>query len=341
MQIGYVKIYSYLLNLVETGRNNDMLPSQSELCSLFDVSHITVRRALDELDKLGLINRKKGKGTFVRKVQGKAKNISIAVVLPPRLQILEEFSGILEESIASGTNLRIYNYGSDPYGFMKKIQTDSPDGILWVSPSAAELELVEKFRDEDFPVMVLNRILKNSHLNYISLMHEEGAEKITRFFIEKGHRKIAFVGYDPKASYSEARYNGFLSAVRAMGSTLVGTHIVKVDCSAYEPGMLKAALHAMADDFNPTAIVSSQGAFLPDILEVSREKNIAVPDQWELATYDAVAQGIPEKDFIHEILQPLRKMGKEALSELEAIIRGEKGKVRKVFQPDIVIKEKN
>ena len=338
MQISYVKISSYLLGLVESGKNNDMLPSQSELCSLFGVSHITVRRALDELDKLGLICRKKGKGTFIRKVQGKAKNISIAVVLPPKLQILEEFTGILEESIASGTNLRIYNYGSDSYGFMKKIQTDSPDGILWVSPSAAELELVEKFRDDDFPVMVLNRILKNSHLNYISLMHEEGAEKITRFFIEKGHSRIAFVGYDPKASYSEARYRGFLSAT---GAKSVRTHIVKVDCSTYESGMLKAALHAMADDFKPSAIVCSQGAFLPDILEVSREKKISIPGQWELAGYDAVSQGIPEKSCIHEILQPLRKMGKEALSELEAIIRGEKGKVRKVFQPDIVIKEKN
>jgi len=41
------------------------LPSESQIMERFNVSRVTVRLALDQLDKDGLIERRKGKGTFV------------------------------------------------------------------------------------------------------------------------------------------------------------------------------------------------------------------------------------------------------------------------------------
>ncbi len=43
------------------------LPPESEICSIFDVSRITVRQALNDLQKEGLIFKLPGKGTFVSK----------------------------------------------------------------------------------------------------------------------------------------------------------------------------------------------------------------------------------------------------------------------------------
>ncbi len=43
----------------------EKIPNEFELCSKYDVSRITVRRALDELGKEGYVERKQGKGTFV------------------------------------------------------------------------------------------------------------------------------------------------------------------------------------------------------------------------------------------------------------------------------------
>lgn len=47
-------------------RPNQVIPSENELCELYGVSRITVRKAIDELVHQGLLYRIKGKGSFVR-----------------------------------------------------------------------------------------------------------------------------------------------------------------------------------------------------------------------------------------------------------------------------------
>ena len=45
----------------------DKLPSENELQLTFDVSRITARRALEEMERNGLVIRRRGKGTYVAK----------------------------------------------------------------------------------------------------------------------------------------------------------------------------------------------------------------------------------------------------------------------------------
>ena len=52
---------------IEYHQAGERLPSESELAKQFGVSIITVRNAVGELCKRGLLERKQGKGTFVRK----------------------------------------------------------------------------------------------------------------------------------------------------------------------------------------------------------------------------------------------------------------------------------
>ena len=49
---------------------NSMIPSEAELCEIYDVSRITVRRAILDLVQEGLLVRGKGKGTFVSESYG-------------------------------------------------------------------------------------------------------------------------------------------------------------------------------------------------------------------------------------------------------------------------------
>ena len=63
----YVKIEDDLQFKINSGEWSvgDRIPPEKELEESYDVSRITVRRALDDLVQKGYLNRERGKGTFV------------------------------------------------------------------------------------------------------------------------------------------------------------------------------------------------------------------------------------------------------------------------------------
>ena len=66
----YVQLVNILRQQVATGklRPGDQLPSESQLCKLYRVSPMTVRRAINILVDQGVISTEPGRGTFVKPV---------------------------------------------------------------------------------------------------------------------------------------------------------------------------------------------------------------------------------------------------------------------------------
>jgi len=63
----YIQLKNELLNDIRENYNpNDLIPAEGELEKLYEVSRITVRRAIEELGKEGILVKKQGKGTFVK-----------------------------------------------------------------------------------------------------------------------------------------------------------------------------------------------------------------------------------------------------------------------------------
>ena len=67
----YFQIAEILRGLIADARLNQeteaALPSENQLCDLYAVTRATVRHALDLLEREGLVYRRKGKGTFLRR----------------------------------------------------------------------------------------------------------------------------------------------------------------------------------------------------------------------------------------------------------------------------------
>lgn len=63
----YEQLKILLQSQISTGvySAGEKLPAESDLCTKYEVSRVTVRRALDDLVADGILDRKQGKGTFV------------------------------------------------------------------------------------------------------------------------------------------------------------------------------------------------------------------------------------------------------------------------------------
>jgi GntR family transcriptional regulator len=63
----YKQLAKHLTDIFVANNDNDRLPTERELSETYNVSRITVRNALNILEKGGAIERERGKGTFVSK----------------------------------------------------------------------------------------------------------------------------------------------------------------------------------------------------------------------------------------------------------------------------------
>jgi GntR family transcriptional regulator len=88
----HARVRAHLLDEIESGnlRPGDQVPTEPQLIDRFQVSRTTVRRALRDLEMMGLIDRQPGRGSFVREPH-----------LEPRL---DRLTGFVEDMQALGLN---------------------------------------------------------------------------------------------------------------------------------------------------------------------------------------------------------------------------------------------
>ena len=67
----YKQLEEKIIQDIENGiyRKGQKIPTEKELSQMYDVSRITVRKALEEITKQGILERHAGKGTYVASVK--------------------------------------------------------------------------------------------------------------------------------------------------------------------------------------------------------------------------------------------------------------------------------
>ncbi len=89
----YYQIQEKLRDQLASLEEGDPIPSEQELCEYFDVSRITIRKALEGLVHEGLLQRIQGKGTFVSRPRYAQK---------PRERFVSQITGFYGDMTSRG-----------------------------------------------------------------------------------------------------------------------------------------------------------------------------------------------------------------------------------------------
>jgi LacI family transcriptional regulator len=103
----------------------------------------------------------------------------------------------------------ILNFFQQRPGFRRKI-----DGLIIISAPLDD-ECAEFFRSMELPVVLLQNRCRRERS--ISTNNYLGALDAVTFLIERGYRKIAFVGWEPEDERVLDRYNGYKNALERAG----------------------------------------------------------------------------------------------------------------------------
>lgn len=119
----YHQVYLLLLESIQRGEYGEgaKIPTEVELCKMFNVSRITIRRALDELENDKWITRAQGVGAFVNKV----------VPIPPAPHTMEDLFQLTDSfRTLSDSKLAGFSYVVPPPIVKKTMALTSDEKVL-------------------------------------------------------------------------------------------------------------------------------------------------------------------------------------------------------------------
>ena len=149
------QLYQTLSDLITGGsvKAGDQLPTEAELVESYGVSRTTARRALDELRRQGVVERRPGKGTFVlprrldaaipnlRSITDEIEQLGYRAGIVP----LSADLGVADEAVAGHLRIR----PGDPVLVVSRIRT-ADDQPVYVGTSTLNLAVFPQLRDLDY-----------------------------------------------------------------------------------------------------------------------------------------------------------------------------------------------
>lgn len=206
----------------------------------------------------------------------KAKKTNIIGVIVPRLDSYaasRTMIGIDEQLRELNYQMLISNSGQEIEREIENIYTLAKQKVAGIILLATEITNghIEAFEKADIPVMLVGQ----QHESYYSLIHNDydAALEIGRHVLNKGHRKIAYLGVTEKdIAVGVKRKEGFQAAVRNKN---INVKLFKTKFSIND-AVDKAS--EIIDQFDPSVIVCATDNIAIGALKAAYNKGMKVPE---------------------------------------------------------------
>ncbi len=217
----YYQVYRSLLGRIRGDEYapGDALPPERRLTELYGVSRITVVKALDLLERDGVIERQHGRGTFVREPEETAPPPTLAF-LPGGLVHPYHYSvqvGIARVAAERRANLNVLAHYRGVSSSVDELSSRVAGFIVY--PKGQEsASLYQDLLERQHPLVMVDRYLDGVEADAVVFDDEVAAYKLTRHLLRRGHTRLAFVDHrEPEVSASKDRLAGFFRALRDAG----------------------------------------------------------------------------------------------------------------------------
>lgn len=218
----YKQIYQELKKQIFTGelRENEQLPTELELSEMYDVSRITSKRAVVELENEGLIYRIRGKGSFVKKkeVEQVTTNQETILFIMPFAQ--NEGFGNYAEGILESFKETPFRLQMQPHEWLTSgndymLKQDYAGIIYYPINTQISLDFLYKCQVQEIPVVILDKSIEKIEYDSVVADNHEGGRISTEYFLNRGVKDILFISVNRFSDVSSVRdrYLGYLSAM--------------------------------------------------------------------------------------------------------------------------------
>ncbi len=333
-QVKYKQLEQYIQQLMEEGtlKPGDKLYSENELCTMFNISRQTVRKAIGLLEEKGILYRVRGSGTYIsdnRKANLEQRN-RIAVVttyvdsyiFPKTIQgiesVLFEKGYSVQISFTNNTLEREKNVLEDI------ISRDDVAGVIVEGTKSGlpnpNIPLYQKLIQRKIPIIFINTYYPEVDAPHVSLNDVKAAETAVNYLIQQGHRDIgAILKLDD--GQGRLRYLGYLKAMEAAGLPISDSRMVWIDTDeSKQLAFSKERILNRIEECTGILCYNDQVAF--QLIRLLGENGIKVPEQVSVISIDDSDLALHSEIPITSLPHPKEKLGEKAASNLLEMIEG-------------------
>lgn len=311
-----------------------LLPSETELARRYGVCRVTAHRAMFELQRLGLVVRKRKAGTFVAKPPP-AKPVFVAAIFPymhdyPQVEYLRGIRSALPDQY----NLLLCETHNDPHReaqYLRRMQHEADGIICYPTCDPKITSLLQRILDSGKPVVCLDRQPEGVPCDVVMTDNYRSSLIGLRYLVERGHRVIAHFTDDALyVSSIRERYEAYLQAMQEVGCKEVAP-LVRLFALRESPNLdylvqvVHDALFTLLHQPRPiTAVFCLHDYYMAAVLEACDRIGVAVPEQLEVLSFaDAPPLMTRVTRSVHRLVQQTYTMGRTAAIRLQRRIEGE------------------
>jgi DNA-binding LacI/PurR family transcriptional regulator len=350
------RVIDVLADRIRSGRYaaGEALPTERTLATEFGVNRQSVRTAIEQLIRDGLITQEPncrptvGAANLEAKVERSRKTQRVSRRTNPRISasnliaLIMCSGGALEQ--ADTAQQRIFRGMNQSLMPLRRhaVFLDLSDRIGSEDENAArEAEHLRYLRDEEFggalfypyayrrnldlvrevsrsiPLVMLDRKMAGIETDYVGLQNHRAIAMVVEHLLSQGHRRIAYVTRTEPIQTVQDRLQGYVDTVRATNDSEVTEMVLNLPPYQNERSwaFFDAAFRLPKDE-RPTAAVCISDYLALTLAERLQYLGLSIPEDVALTGFDNLVPALPSGVGLTTLAQPYEEIGIHAVDLL-------------------------
>ncbi len=334
-----------------------ILPTDQKLAELYNVSRMTMRKVLAELETQGRLIRQPQRGVMVPLMEAvfpeqtprihshqkqTSRKVTLAAVwsAEPDANVVGINQGVQQYAEEAGLNFQLF-LSREGHARALEVLCNAErygiDGlIVQPHPMPEYLDAFRSLAQKRIPVVVLGKLRMDEWSSSVDCDNAGGVYQATQYLIEKYHRPVYMLAAERDLQSSNERYLGYRRAMEDAGyAGLVEDHTVWIDVSIADPTYWPMTKKNYAGLAAGRALLERAGTELPlsvmcnndynamGLYEACQERNLRVGQDVAIIGFDDLPLAKRLAPPLTTVRQNMPLNGYTAARLLHQLIRGE------------------